>query len=102
MLVRIFLEGGGNNSSGVPGLPLARSVRKYLVSTNVFQLRSQQVRRRRHDNGYQYNDFNPIAQNKWIIKSLAGVLDVVQTLHVENGNYYHVSYSTLVFQAVTR
>ena len=38
------------------------------------------VRRRRQDDGYQYNDINPIVQKKWIIKSLAGVLDVVQAL----------------------
>jgi hypothetical protein len=38
------------------------------------------VRRRRQDDGYQYNDLNPIAQNKLIFKSIAGFLDVVQAL----------------------
>jgi hypothetical protein len=38
------------------------------------------VRWRRQDDGFQYNNINPIAQKKWIIKSLVGVLDVVQAL----------------------
>ena len=50
---------------------------------------------------YQYNVNNPIAQNKWITISLAGVLDVVQPLSTAENAYFHISYSTLAFQAVT-
>jgi hypothetical protein len=32
------------------------------------------------DYGYQHSNINPIAQKELIIKSLAGVLDVVQAL----------------------
>jgi hypothetical protein len=38
------------------------------------------VRRQRQDDSYQYNIINPIAQNKWIIKSISGVSDVVHAL----------------------
>jgi hypothetical protein len=30
------------------------------------------VKRRRQDEGHQYNDITSITQNKWIIKSIAG------------------------------
>jgi hypothetical protein len=36
--------------------------------------------RQRQDDGYQYNVINPIRQKKCIIKSIAGVSDVVQAL----------------------
>ena len=49
----------------------------------------------RQNDGYQYNDINPIAQKKWITKSLAGVPDVVQALLTTAKSYFHVLYSTL-------
>jgi hypothetical protein len=59
------------------------------------------VRRRRQDDGYQYNDINPITKKKRIIKSLVGVLDAVHALlTTAKYVYFHVLYSTLAFQAV--
>jgi hypothetical protein len=48
------------------------------------------VRRQRQDDSYQYNVINPIAQNKWIIKSLAGVSDVVHALLTTAKCIFHV------------
>jgi hypothetical protein len=52
------------------------------------------------DDGYKYNDINPIAENKWIIKIVAGILDVAQALlTTAKCIFWRLVYSTLAFLA---
>ncbi len=59
------------------------------------------VRRRRKDDCYQYNDINPIAQKKYIIKSVTAVYKSSKRCGQGQNAYFHVSYNTLACQAVT-
>ncbi len=56
---------------------------------------------RSQDDCYQYNDINPTAQKKYIIKSLTAVNTLFKRCGQRQNAYFHVSYNTLACQAVT-